>query len=406
MDGSTKTLARLVRSNFMIPYGHQNIIQSDLDAVTKVLKSDFITQGPKVPQFESSVAKYVNAKYAVASNSATSSLHVACLALGIGNDDFVWTSAISFVATSNSAVYCGAKIRFIDIEQDTFNISMSHLESELKIAKKHGKLPKLVIVTHMCGQSADMKSLSQLRKKYKFKVIEDASHAIGGKYKNKKIGSCEYSDIAVFSFHPVKIITTAEGGMCTTNQKDLFIKLKKLISHGITRDENELMQSNPEPWFYEQQLLGFNYRMTELQAALGLNQIKRLDRFIKKRNILAAKYISLFKDSSLDLPEIISDCVSSFHLFVIRLKSDESYKRNEVFKKLRKKGIGVNLHYMPIYKHPYYSIDLGFKDTYLENAENYYSRAISIPIYPDLTPKEQMYVVKMIKKSLKETNKK
>ncbi|MDA7562975.1 UDP-4-amino-4,6-dideoxy-N-acetyl-beta-L-altrosamine transaminase [Gammaproteobacteria bacterium] len=390
----------------MIPYGRQNINQTDLDAVAKALKSDFITQGPKVPEFESSVAKYVNAKYAVASNSATSSLHVACLALGIKKDDFVWTPAISFVATSNSAVYCGAKIRFIDIEQDTFNISIPHLEAELKIAKKQGELPKLVIVTHMCGQSVDMTRLSILRKKYKFKVIEDASHAIGGEYNHQKIGSCQYSDISVFSFHPVKIITTAEGGICTTNQEDLFIKLKKLISHGITRDEGELIQSNAEPWFYEQQLLGFNYRMTELQAALGLSQIKRLDRFIKKRNVLAKRYLSLFKDSPFCMPKVIPNCVSSFHLFVIRLNSHESYKRNEVFKKLRRKGIGVNLHYIPIYKHPYYSNELGFKNTYLENSEDYYSRAISIPMYPDLTLKEQRYVVKMANQSIQEINKK
>lgn len=396
----------LARFNSMIPYGHQNIIQSDLDAVTKALKSNFLTQGPRVPQFESAVAKYVNAKYAVASNSATSSLHVACLALGIENDDFVWTPAISFVATSNSAVYCGAKIRFIDIDKDTFNISMPHLEEELKIAQKSGELPKLVIVTHMCGQSADMKYLHKLKKKYKFKIIEDASHAIGGEYNNKKIGSCEYSDIAVFSFHPVKIITTAEGGMCTTNQKDLFIKLKKLISHGITRDENELTQASAEPWFYEQQLLGFNYRMTELQAALGLSQIKRLDRFIKKRNFLAKRYLSFFRNSPFDMPKIISNCNSSFHLFVIRLSPEESYKRNEIFRKLRHKGIGVNLHYIPIYKHPYYANELGFEGLYLENAEDYYSRAISIPIYPDLTSKDQRYVVEIIGQSLKEVNKK
>ena len=377
----------------MIPYGKQDITQSDVNAVVSALKSDFITQGPKVEVFEQEIAKFVGAKYAIASNSATSSLHVACVALGIERGDIVWAPAISFVATSNAAVYCGATIKFLDIDKDNFNISIKGLEIALQKAKKEHSLPKLIIVTHMCGQSCDMFSIHKLSKKYKFKIIEDASHAIGASYKGKKVGSCVYSDITVFSFHPVKIITTVEGGICVTNKDTYFRSIKKLITHGITRNTEELESDNIEPWFYEQQLLGFNYRMNELQAALGLSQLKRLNSYIKKRNTLAKRYYSLFRDSEFITPRVHKDCVSSFHLFVIRLSDDDAIYRNDLFRLLRKKNIGVNLHYIPIYRHPFYRKQLGFRNFSLQNSEIYYSSAISIPLFPGLSAKQQKLIV-------------
>ena len=388
-----------------IPYGRQNISKSDIDSVVKVLKSDFITQGPVVNKFEEEISNYTNSKYAVASNSATSSLHIACLALGINKNDIVWTSAISFVASANCALYCGAKIDFIDIDKDSFNISIHHLEKKLIKAKQKNELPKALIAVHMCGQSCDMKRIFQLSKKYNFKIIEDASHAIGGSYMGNKIGSCRFSEIVVFSFHPVKVITSGEGGIATTNNKDLFLKMKSLVTHGITRDSNQIEISNPEPWYYEQQMLGFNYRMTDIHAALGLNQLKRLDRFVEKRNLLASRYNSLLKDLPINVPKISKKCKSAYHLYVIQLNKDMSNKRNQVFRFLRKHGIGVNLHYMPIYRQPYYKRSQYFKELFLPNSEDYFNASISIPIHTLLTAQEQKYIVKMIKFALNEANK-
>lgn len=387
-----------------IPYGRQNISKSDIESVVKVLKSDFITQGPVVNKFEEEIAKYTNSKYAVASNSATSSLHIACLALGINKNDIVWTSAISFVASANCALYCGAKIDFVDIDKSSFNISVNELEKKLISARNINKLPKAIVVVHMCGQSCDMKRIHQLSKRFNFKIIEDASHAIGGSYRGKKIGSCSYSDITVFSFHPVKIITSGEGGIATTNNKDLFLKMRKLVTHGITRDLEQIEISNPEPWYYEQQLLGFNYRMTEIHAALGLSQLKRVDRFVKKRNILSSRYEKLLSDLPIHLPKISKDCQSAFHLYVIQLDDFLSSKRDEIFRFLRKQGIGVNLHYIPIYRQPYYKKNKYFKKLTLPNCEHYYKTSISIPIHTLLTAKDQKYIANKIKFILNETN--
>lgn len=383
----------------LIPYGRQQISQDDIREVTKVLKSNFLTQGPEVPLFEETIARYVGAKFCTVANSATSALHLSCLALGIKKNDLVWTSPISYVATANAALYCGAKVEFIDIEEDNFNISPNHLEAQLIKAKKANKLPKAVIVVHMCGQSASMKSIYQLSKKYHFHIIEDASHAIGGEYLSKKIGSCQYSDLCVFSFHPVKIITTGEGGAITTNNQELENKLKRLVSHGVTRLKDYFEHEDDGPWYYEQSDLGYNYRMTEIQAALGRSQFKKLDSFVNKRNSIAKDYYDILNNLPLDMPQVNKDCYSSFHLFVIRLEKGLEHLRRKVFNDLLDNGFGVNVHYIPIYRQPFHrkSLKKGFS---LEAAEDYYSRAISIPIYPALNRKDQVRLGEVIKKSL------
>lgn len=385
----------------MIPYGRQHISKEDADAVKEVLNSDFLTQGPKVPEFEEEVARYCGTNFAVAVNSATSALHIACLALGISKGDIVWTAANTFVASSNCALYCGASVDFIDIDLDTFNISLVDLEKRLVKAKKENKLPKLLIPVHMCGQSCDMDKIKKLADIYKFKIIEDASHAIGGSYLDSKVGSCQYSDITVFSFHPVKIITSGEGGMALTNDSDLVQKMELYRSHGITRN-NEVMQNDSHgPWYYEQLVLGFNYRITDIHAALGLSQLKRIDSFIEARNNIAKEYNIMLSEQPLKLPFISPGVLSSFHLYIICLENKNESSHSYVFKKLREKGILVNLHYIPVYLHPFYQ-KLGFKKGYCKNAEKFYSRAISIPIYPNLTKEDQLFVVKSIKESLAE----
>jgi UDP-4-amino-4,6-dideoxy-N-acetyl-beta-L-altrosamine transaminase len=383
----------------MIPYGKQDITQDDIDSVVKVLKSDFLTQGPVVPVFEDMIKNYCNVKYAFALNSATSALHIACLALGIQKGDIVWTSANTFVASANCALYCGASIDFIDINPETNNISLIDLENRLKQAKLLGNLPKVLIPVHLTGQSCEMKEIHKLSVQYGFKIIEDASHAIGGKYKNEPIGSCKYSDITVFSFHPVKIITTGEGGVATTKDKDLAQKINILRSHGITRDLSQMNESHG-PWYYEQLELGFNYRMTDIHAALGISQIKKLDEFVSRRNEIAKVYDNELSNLPLKTPFCIREAYSSMHLYVIRLELEKiKFDHKKSFIKLREKDILVNLHYIPVYLHPFYQ-KLGFKRGYCPESEKYYSEAISIPMFPALSSCQQSEVIRALKEVL------
>lgn len=379
----------------MIPYGKQNISNDDIAAVVEVLKSDFLTQGPIVPLFEKTVKEYVGVPYAYAVNSATSALHIACLALGVEPGDIVWTSPISFVASANCALYCGAIIDFVDIDPISYNMSVSSLEEKLALAEKSGALPKVVIPVHLAGQSCDMEGIHRLSTKYGFKVIEDASHAIGGDYKSTKIGSCEYSDITVFSFHPVKIITTGEGGMVTTKNVNLAEKLYRLRSHGITRDPKEMTNQPDGSWYYQQIELGYNYRLTDIQAALGNSQMSRLDLFVEKRHQIFQKYSALLGDVDVLKPHLSGDGKSSLHLYVIRLKKENKLKisRNELFERLRLGGVYVNIHYIPIYRQPYFS-RFHFNWIDFPESEKYYSEAVSLPMYPDLTDQDLEYIKK------------
>ncbi len=383
-----------------IPYGCQSISEADIQAVVDVLKSDFLTQGPAVPAFEHTVSSFCGSQYAVAVNSATSALHLACLALGVGRGDIVWTSPITFVASANCALYCGASVDFVDIDPRTYNISVEHLENKLATAKQTGKLPKIIIPVHFSGQSCEMERIHQLSKEYGFSIIEDASHAIGGKYKGEPIGNCRYSDITVFSFHPVKIITTAEGGMALTNSKPLANKLALLRSHGITRDP-KLMTHKPDgSWYYQQIDLGFNYRMTDIQAALGISQMQHIDEFVTKRHEIAERYNNSLVDLPITLPWQHSDSYSSLHLYVVRLKLDQITKTyREVFNNLREQGIGVNLHYIPVHTQPYY-LKMGFKIGDFIEAEQYSQEAISIPIFPSLKENLQEQVIRAITNSI------
>lgn len=367
-----------------IPYGRQDINQDDIDAVLTVLQSDFLTQGPMVPKFEDAIGKYCGVKHALAVNSATSALHIACMALNLGSGDWLWTSPITFVASANCGLYCGAQVDFVDIDPKTYNMCPKALETKLELAQKKGCLPKVVVPVHLCGQPCDMHAINALAVRYNFKVIEDASHAIGGKYRNEPIGNCRYSDITVFSFHPVKIITTAEGGMCLTNDEELAKKMALFRSHGITRDPNQMTHTSDGPWYYQQIELGYNYRMTELQAALGLSQLVRLDEFVTKRHAIFKNYDHLLEGLPLVKPWQHSDGYSGLHLYVIRLKLAEIRKSHrEVFDALRSRGIGVNLHYIPVCSQPYYQ-KMGFKLTDYPHAQGYYAEAISMPMYPNL----------------------
>ena len=380
----------------MIPYGRQDINQADIDAVVAVLRSDFLTQGPVVPAFEKAVADYCGAQHAVAVNSATSALHIACLALGVGKGDCVWTTPITFVASANCALYCGATVDFVDIDPRTYNLSVDCLAEKLALAEKTGKLPKVVIPVHLCGQPCDMAGIHALSQQYGFKIIEDASHAIGGKYKNEPIGNCRYSDITIFSFHPVKIITTGEGGMAVTNDATVRSQMMLLRSHGITREPTEMTNESDGPWYYEQIDLGYNYRMTDIQAALGLSQMRRLDDFVAKRHALAAHYDKLFENSTVTVPWKHADSYSGLHLYVIRLPQDkDEFNRREVFERLRSHGIGVNLHYIPIYRQPYYK-RMGYSPNDFPEAERYYAEAITLPMYPGLTKALQEEVVQKL----------
>ena len=384
----------------LIPYGRQEITQDDIDAVIDVLRSDFLTQGPKVPQFEQCVAKYCGVNHAVAVNSATSALHLACLALELGPEDWLWTTPISFVASANCGLYCGAHVDFVDIDPHTYNLSPKSLEAKLIEAEKIGKLPKIVVPVHLCGQPCDMETIHALSEKYGFKIIEDASHAIGGNYKGEPIGNCKYSDISIFSFHPVKIITTAEGGMALTNNVELAEKMALLRSHGITRDPELMTHASDGPWYYQQIDLGFNYRMTDLQAALGISQMQKLNDFVGTRHAIVNNYNANLAELPITIPYQHPDSYSAFHLYVIRLQG-EKIKRShqQVFVELREQGIGVNLHYIPIHMQPYYQ-KLGFKKGYFPQAEKYYEEAISLPVFPALDVKMQNQVIDSLKRAI------
>lgn len=381
-----------------IPYGRQSINEADIQAVVEVLRSDFITQGPAIERFEQAVAQYCGVKYAVAVSNATAALHIACLALELGPHDTLWTAPNTFVASANCGRYCGASVDFVDTDPATYVMDVTALEAKLKATQAKGQaLPQIVIPVQFAGQCVEMDRLSQLAKTYGFAVVEDAAHGIGGKYRQKPIGSCEYSEMTVFSFHPVKIITTAEGGMITTNREDLYQKLLRLRSHGITRDERLMRNPAEGPWYYEQLELGFNYRMTDMQAALGYSQMQRLDDFVARRHVLAKRYDTLLADLPVTCPQQHPDSYSALHLYPMQVSRPEL--RRPVFEALRAASIGVNVHYMPVYLQPYYR-DLGFAPGLCPNAEAYYQRAISLPLYYDLTEAEQDRVVETLKAAL------
>jgi len=384
----------------VIHYGRQDINQADIDSVVDVLQSDFLTQGPQAPLFEKKVSDYCGSEYGVAVNSATSALHIACLALGLGKGDYLWTSPNTFVASANCGLYCGAKIDFVDIDPLTYNLSPEELEKKLIQAKQHNKLPKIVIPVHFAGQSCDMRRIYSLSQEYGFKIIEDASHAIGGKYLDQPIGGCQYSDITVFSFHPVKIITTAEGGLATTNNKKLSERMQLFRSHGVTRDPGLMTKEAEGSWYYQQVELGFNYRMTELQAALGVSQMRRLDEFIVKRHKLQERYDLLLEDLPIIKPYQDKDSYSALHLYPIKIQVNKvKNTKKEIFEALRKNGISVSVHYIPVHTQPYYE-NIGFKKGCYPNAESYYQRSISIPLYFGLTLEQQDKVIESLKQVL------
>lgn len=391
-ENSSKRVNKLSERN--IPYGKQHIIDSDVQAVVKTLQSNFLTQGEMVPKFEREIAEITKASYATAVNSATSALHIACLALGVQRGDVVWTVPNTFVASANCALYCGATIDFIDIDPLTSNLSVDLLHEKLVRAKQSDKLPKVVIPVHLSGEPCDMAKIKELSNEYGFKLIEDASHAIGGWYQTKPIGSCEYSDVTIFSFHPVKIITSGEGGAVLTNCSDLDRKLKLLRSHGITRDPAQMEYPSDDGWYYEQIDLGYNYRMTDIHAALGLSQLTRLNDYVEKRQSIAERYDKNFRGTDIKTPYRNPTNKSALHLYVIQV---EAAQHRRIFHELRESNIGANLHYIPVHTQPYYQ-KLGFAWGDFPNSENYYKRAISLPIFPILTEVEQDYVIETVKK--------
>ena len=387
----------------MIPYGRQDISQSDIDAVVSVLRSDFLTHGPVVPLFEATVANYCSAAHAVAVNSATAALHIACMALDLGPGDTLWTSANTFVASANCAIYCGANVDFVDIDPRTYNMSVAALSEKLAAAQKTGELPKIVVPVHLCGQSCDMKSIHELSQKYGFRVIEDASHAIGAKYISEAVGSCRYSDITVFSFHPVKIITTGEGGMALTNCLTLENRMRRHRSHGITSDPSEMRQRQKfEIWNYQQTRLGYNYRMTDIQAALGVSQMSRLDEYVLRRQQIANKYDIALAALPVVTPWQHPDSYSSYHLYPIRIQLEKINKtQRQVYDALHTAGILANLHYIPVYRQPYYE-ELGFNSGYCGEAERYFRDALSIPMFPIMTTEQQEKVIAVLGAALTE----
>ena len=378
-------------------YARQDIDEHDIDAVVKVLKSDFITQGPVLPLFEKKFRDAVSSKHAVAFNSATSALHAACLALGVTEGDTVWTVPNSFVASANCALYCGATVDFVDIDPLTRNMSIEHLSEKLRASQKRNDVPKVIIPVHFAGFPADMAAIHELSKLYGFKVLEDASHATGSVYKSSKIGSCKYSDITVFSFHPVKIVTTAEGGVATTNCNDLKTSLSLFRAHGVTRDQARMRSFDPEPWFYEQHALGYNYKMTEMAAALGVNQLDKLQVFVNKRNVLAKTYDDLLRDDAVTLPPQSSDAYSSYHLYVIELPP--LLDRRNIFIEMTKQNIGVNVHYIPIHIQPYFA-DLGFKRGDFPMSEAYYANCLTLPLHTGLKRRDLTLVVDVLRHAM------
>ena len=384
----------------MIPYGRQNITQEDIDAVMEVLRSDFLTQGPTTPRFENSILSRTGASHAIAVNSATSALHIACMALQLSPGDRMWTVPNTFVASANCGRYCGADVDFVDIDPNTWNICIHKLGEKLALAKKNQRLPKVVVPVHFAGQPTEQEALHGLAKEFNFRIIEDASHSIGASRNGEPVGSCRWSDITIFSFHPVKVITTCEGGMLLTNDRELAVRMMMLRSHGITRDQNYFVQPSAPPWHYEQQMLGYNYRLTDLQAALGISQLRRLDEFVAKRNQLARRYDVELGELQLQLPFIQQGNYSAFHLYVVRLKKGTSKKAHRtVFEELRSRGIGVNVHYMPIHLQPYYR-RLGFKLGQFPESEAHGDQAITLPLYPGLTHEQQDMVVSALKEVL------
>lgn len=383
-----------------IPYGRQDVSEDDIEEVVRVLRSDFLTQGLAVPAFERDMAEYCGVGHAVAVNSATSALHIACLALGVGAGDLVWTSPISFVASANCALYCGAEVDFVDIDPRTYNLGVDALAEKLSAAERNGRLPKVVIPVHLCGQPCDMAAIRMLSDRYGFKVIEDASHAVGGRYRDEPIGNCRYSDITVFSFHPVKIITTGEGGMALTANPELAERMQMLRSHGITRESEQMIGESHGAWYYQQKALGFNYRMTDMQAALGKSQLCRLDGFVSARHHRARRYDAMLADLPVVTPWLHPDGYSAFHLYVIQIdRTRTSASRRSVFDRLRAAGIGVNVHYIPIHTQPYYR-QLGFEEGDCPAAERYYAEALSLPMFPGLKDEEQDIVVRVLQECL------
>ena len=383
----------------MIPYGRQHISEQDIAAVVEVLRSDWLTQGQNVPSFEHAITSYCGVSHAIAVNSATSALHIACLALDLGPGDWLWTSPITFVASANCALYCNANVDFVDIDPRTYNMSVERLAEMLEEAERHNKLPKIVVPVHLCGQSCDMEAIHGLSLRYGFMIIEDASHAIGGDYQGRPIGDCSYSDITVFSFHPVKIITTGEGGMATTNSPELADRMMRYRSHGITTDRR-LMQPRPEEqiWNYQQTGLGFNYRMTDIQAALGVSQLTRLHEFIARRHEIAASYDRSFADLPVLTPWQHPDTRSSYHLYPIRIRAQGKAQR-DVYNALHREGIAANLHYIPVYLQPYY-MTMGFSEGHCPEAESYFKETISLPMYATLTEAQQAHVISAMKAAL------
>lgn len=385
----------------MIPYGRQSISEADIEAVAEVLRSNFLTQGPVVPDFEDAVAALCGANFGIAMNSATSALHVACLALGVGLGDRVWTSPLTFVASSNAALYCGAVVDFVDVDERTYNMCPVRLAEKLDRAAEAGTLPKVIIPVHLTGQSCDMAAIHEAASRHGVRIIEDASHAIGGSYRSEPVGNCRFCDIAIFSFHPVKIVTTGEGGMAMTNDPELAELMRLDRSHGITRDPAKLQHDDVGAWYYEQQRLGFNYRMTDIAAALGLSQLTRIEEFIARRREIAAAYDRAFADPPVKTPWQHPDADSAWHLYVIRIdRSRTSRSHRDVFDALRDAGVGVNLHYVPVYRQPYYR-ELGFGRGHCPNAEAYYAEAISLPMYPSMTDEEQQQVIGAVAEAVK-----
>lgn len=380
----------------MIYYGKQSIDEADIQAVEEVLRSDFLTQGPAIEKFERSVAAYCGVKYAVAVTNATSALHIACLAAGLGKGDILWTSPITFVASANCGLYCGASVDFVDIDEKTYNMSVDALEDKLRQAKKENQLPKIVVPVHLAGQSCDMKRIRELSAEYGFTVLEDASHGVGADYLKTKVGSCAFSDMTVFSFHPVKIITTGEGGMVLTNDKDLYERLILLRSHGITRDPAKMTHEADGPWYYQQIALGFNYRMTDIQAALGASQMIRLDEFVARRRALAARYNALLKDFPLVTPDVMKGADPSWHIYIVRMVFGQIGKtKRQIFEEMKERGVVLNLHYIPVHRQPYYE-KLGFRQGDFPHSEKYYEEAFTLPLYYSLANDEQDYIVESL----------